>query len=310
MSADMRSLGLRTVAVVACTVGALLGGGQAWAANPHPGGGGSGGGHGGGGGGGTATPTTGIDVSYPQCGDTLPTDEAFAVVGVNGGLANIYNTCLAAQFAYAEALQGGTSQPVAQTYLNTADPGNGVADWPSPAQPGAYGDRSNPYGYCGYESGSSGPGANSPACAYVYGYDMVAGMPEQGVLGDAPYFSRVTAGGALAAQPVWLDVETANSWQSDTAMNIADLNGMVDALRATGSAPVGIYSTAYQWAQITGTPTGTDAGNLDGLPVWIAGARRQSSAEANCADAAFTGGVMTLAQWFGHPYDENVSCTG
>ncbi len=76
------------------------------------------------------------------------------------------------------------------------------------------------------------------------------------------------------------------------------------------TAPVGIYSTAYQWGQITGTPTGSIAGNLDGLPVWIPGARKQSDAQANCSQIAFTGGTVTLTQWFGHPYDQDISCTG
>ena len=307
----MTSLRVRSIAVAACTACALLSSAPAWGANPHGGGGNGGGGHGGGG---SSPTTTGIDVSYPQCGDTLPTDEAFAVVGVNGGLANTYNPCLKQQFAYAIALPGGTNQPVAQTYLNTADPGNGVADWPSPGHPGAYGSSSTPAGACEYDSGTSGAGANTPGCAYVYGYDMVAGIvaPDQTVEGDAAYFERMT-GQQLGNRPVWLDVETANSWQSGSdgrAMNIAALQGMVDAIRATGSSTVGIYSTAYQWDQITGTPGETAAGNLAGLPVWVAGARRESSARANCSQSAFTGGTVELAQWFGHPYDENVSCVG
>lgn len=295
--------------MVTCTAAVLLGGGPAWASNPH-----QVGGHGGHGGGGTSSTTTGIDVSYPQCGDSLPTGEAFAVVGVNGGLANDYNACLPAQFGYALALPGGTTQPVAQTYLNTADPGKSVADWPSPGFVGGYGSTFTPAGVCGYASGTSGPGADSPGCAYIYGYDMVVGIttPTESIEGDAPYFARVT-GGSLGGQPVWLDVETGNSWQSGAvglAMNIADLQGMVDALLTTGSAPVGIYSTSSQWNQITGTPTGASAGNLAGLPVWVAGARRESDAQANCSLSAFTGGGVTLTQWFAHPYDQDVSCAG
>jgi hypothetical protein len=33
-----------------------------------------------------------------------------------------------------------------------------------------------PDGNCGFASGTTGPGANSTACAYVYGYDMVQGI--------------------------------------------------------------------------------------------------------------------------------------
>jgi hypothetical protein len=53
--------------------------------------------------GGSRTSTTGIDVSYPQCGAALPT-EAFAIIGINGGLANDYSQCLSDQWSYASAL--------------------------------------------------------------------------------------------------------------------------------------------------------------------------------------------------------------
>lgn len=201
---------------------------------------------------------------------------------------------------------------MAQTYLNTAAPGNGVGDWPSPHYLGAFGTTSTPYGECGYASGSGGPGANSTSCAYIYGYDMVDGITTaaESIEGDAPYFAGV-AGRSLGGQPIWLDVETANSWQSGTAgqaMNVAVLQGMVDALKAGGGAQIGIYSTTSQWDQITGTPT--SAGNLTNLPVWIPGARKESDAQANCSLAGFTGGSVLLAQWFAHPYDGAVSCTG
>lgn len=40
-------------------------------------------------------------------------------------------------------------------------------------------------------------------------------------------------------------------------MNTADLQGMVAAATAAGTtaAPVGIYTTAYQWGQIVGSTT-------------------------------------------------------
>lgn len=295
----------------------LMGAGPAWAAK---------GPHSGGGGGGSSTPT-GIDVSYPQCGDSLPAGEAFAIVGLNGGLANDYNACLASEFTYAQGSTGLTKQAKAQLYLNTADPGNGVADWPSPAQLGAYGSATTPSdGTCSYASGTSGPGANSNACAYIYGYDMVRGITytasngsSQSIAGDAPTFATAT-GQQLYGFPTWLDVETANSWQSGSAglaMNIADLQGMVDAVRAAATsggaiaAQLGIYSTSSQWGQITGPPTNSTAGgNLWGLPDWIPGARGESGAVSNCSLASFTDGSVPITQWFGHPYDGDYSCIG
>ena len=46
-------------------------------------------------------PEVGYDVSHPQCGEDLPDAPAFAVVGVNGGLATRPNPCLAEQLAWA-----------------------------------------------------------------------------------------------------------------------------------------------------------------------------------------------------------------
>ncbi len=270
------------------------------------------------GGGGGLAAGTGVDVSYPQCGSALLTGQAFGIIGVNGGLANDDNPCLSSQWQYALSSAGTTKQAKAQTYLNTGDPGNGVADWPSPGNLGNYGSAgSTPYGNCTYAAGSSGPGAMSQACAYIYGYDMVAGGINDGtngvIAGDVHAFSSAT-GGSLTLQPVWLDVETGNSWQSGStglAMNAADLNGMVAALRAANSAAViGIYSTSSQWNQITGTPTGTAAGRLWGLPDWIPGSTTQSAAQSSCTQSPFTGGTVTLTQWTSNGLDKDYSCIG
>ena len=312
----------RPLAVVAFASTLLLGATPAFAvathAKTHGGGGGGGGGTGGTGG----TSNTGIDVSYPQCGASLPSGEAFAIVGVNGGLANNYNSCLNSQFTYAQKSTAVTKQAPAQLYVNTADPGNGVGDWPSPSQLGAYNSTSTPSGTCTFANGTSGAGANSPGCAYIYGYDMVSGIRygTSNVIGDVQAFKNAT-GATLTNYPVWLDVETGNSWQSASttgglAMNIADLQGMVDALNAaavtasgTNAKQVGIYSTGYQWSQITGTPTATAAGNLSGLPDWIPGASTQSGAVSNCSQTAFTAGLVTITQWAAS-LDGDYSCIG
>ncbi|HEX4862954.1 MAG TPA: hypothetical protein VFV02_02715 [Acidimicrobiales bacterium] len=271
---------------------------------------------------GTTSAPTGIDVSYPQCpGSSLPPGEAFAIVGVTGGLANDYNPCLSAEFAYAAALTPKTRMAPAQLYLNTADPGNAVADWPSPSQPGAFGSAgtTNPYGTCGFAGGTSGTGAESTACAFVYGFDMVAGIRYStgNVIGDLQDFSQATGGEALYNYPVWLDVETGNSWLSGSAglaMNIADLQGMIAAIdhagSTTGAKPVGVYSTSYQFGQVAGTPTSAQAGTLAGVPVWIPGARRESGAVSNCSLQSFTGGPVTITQWLGQTYDGDYSCLG
>lgn len=74
----------------------------------------------------------GNDVSYPQCGTMFPSGQAFGVVAVNEGLPNNTNPCLEDEISWAQFSVGGTRQPKASLYVNTADPGNhGVTDWPA-----------------------------------------------------------------------------------------------------------------------------------------------------------------------------------
>src|SRR5947199_8391897 len=49
----------------------------------------------------TPAPTVGYDVSYPQCGNALPDNPLFGIVGVSGGLASGRNPCLAAECTWA-----------------------------------------------------------------------------------------------------------------------------------------------------------------------------------------------------------------
>ena len=272
--------------------------------------------HGGGGGG--SSSTTGNDVSYPQCGASLPSGQAFGIVGVNDGLANILNPCLGPSSSYPSYAQselywavadstGTTSQPKASLYVNTADPGNGVSDWPTSSI------KQDPYGSC-TASGTPLVGADSTACAWQYGYNKLT-QDIQWLTSAAVAIngeeSTVQVPSSPAAYPWWLDVETANSWQSGTsglAMNVADLQGMVAALGDAGVTKVGIYSTSYQWGQVTGGPTYTEGTSLAGLPDWIPGARKLSGAVSNCQLSSFTGGVVELTQWFSRPYDSDYAC--
>jgi hypothetical protein len=265
----------------------------------------------------TSGSSFGIDVSWPQCPWSNPKSaEAFGVIGVNGGLANNYSSCLRAEFNWAATSTTGTSaQPRAQLYVSTADPGAAVADWPygsDGAGLSAFGQNvsaggATPYGSC---TGSD----NTAACAYVYGYNMVEGVTAP-VVGDINDFKAATSK-SPSGYPWWLDVETGNSWQSDTTMNVADLQGMVYALQNANSvAVIGVYSTSYQWNTITGTPGtsisyggATFANTLWSLPNWIPGARTQSGAASHCSLPSFTGGTVTVTQWFGHPYDGDFAC--
>jgi hypothetical protein len=271
--------------------------------------------------GGSSTPT-GNDISYPQCGTALPTSPAFAIVGVNDGLANNLNPCFGPSASYPSYSQselywalaasvGDTTQPRASLYVNTGDPGdayNGaaIADWPSTG--------TTPYGTCStatviLDSGAVVLGANSDACAWQYGYNMAVqdvGRLQAAATAIDSQAPPLTVAATAASYPWWLDVETGNSWQADTTMNVADLQGMIAALQAAGATTIGAYSTSSQWNTVTGG-TGSASGALYQLPTWLPGARTLSGARSNCEQTSFTAGRVVLTQWFAHP-DGDYAC--
>lgn len=279
------------------------------------------GGGGGGGGGGTTSPT-GSDVSYPQCGTSLPASPAFAIVGVTGGYANNLNPCLGPSTSYPSYTQSELYWAVASStgpspnvslYVNTADPGNVyngqvIADWPASG--------STPYGSCSTTTvslsggGTATVGANSEACAWQYGHDKAAQDAEWLTAAADAIDGQQSAHqlpDTASSYPWWLDVETANTWQSDTTMNVADLQGMIAGFQGAGATTVGAYSTASQWNSIAG-PTTSASGSLYGIPDWIPGARTLSGAQANCGQTSFTGGAVKVTQWFSHPVDSDYAC--
>lgn len=242
--------------------------------------------HGSGGGGGTTATLTGNDVSWPQCNNTLPSGQLFGIVGVNGGLANDTNSCFASELAWAETSVGGTKQGLASLYVNTANPGNSVADWPkSDVDPVTGAIDTTPYGTC--------TGGDDQACAYQYGWNMA----------DLDAQTRIGVNNPSTFK-WWLDVETANSWETNTANNSADLEGMVAYFESI-NAQVGLYSTPTQWTQIAGT---VSSGNLVGLDSWLPGARNLSGAENNCKQPGLTGGVTTVTQYVTKQLDYDYSC--
>ncbi|WP_066291761.1 hypothetical protein [Arthrobacter sp. B6] len=250
----------------------------------------------------------GNDVSWPQCGKTLTTGQAFAIVGVTGGLANNTNPCLAEQLAWAARSTGGTVQPKVALYVNTANPGHEGTWWPSS---NIYPDVEvpNPYGVCRAPAGEPEGPVDLP-CSYMYGYAKAYDDATiRGVTDPGTYFW-------------WLDVETENSWQIDTenatALNRATLEGMVDyfeSITAGGknaegkAAGVGIYSTSYQWGIIAGTVPSSSS--LAGLPSWLAGAKTLRGAKSNCSLPGLTpGSPVTVTQYVSAGLDYDYSCKG
>lgn len=245
--------------------------------------------HGGGGSGGSTSAPTGNDISWPQCSKRLPQGQLFGIVGVNDGLANTTNPCFGVELSWANNSLGGTNQPKAALYVNTANPGDvtpTVADWPKSNTDVVTGATdTDPYGGC--------TGANSAACAWQYGYNMAnLDVNERGV--------------PSGAYTWYLDVETDNSWSSSTADNAADLEGMTAYFESAGGT-VGLYSTSYQWGQVVGTPSTTS--NLNSLISWLPGASSSTAAKNNCSLPSLTnGGKVTVTQYVAKQTDYDVSC--
>lgn len=254
--------------------------------------------------GGTSTQTpTGNDISWPQCGKSYPSGQAFGIVGVNDGLANNTNPCFASELTWAQRSSGATGQPKAAVYVNTGNPsGANPSWWPTSNTfyDTADGTDSNSdvagstqvtvpvpsYGACST--------SNDAGCAYVYGWAKAyEDFNHRGV--PSPATLRW-----------WFDVETTNSWEATGyTANIADLRAMADYFTSQG-AKIGIYSTGYQWGQITGGTA--QLGNSDpfyGVPDWVAGA-----GSSTAASYAFTAGSsVALTQYVSRRVDYDHSCT-
>lgn len=209
--------------------------------------------------------THGYDVSWPQClkpGSTLtkplPPPSAFAVVGINNGYINGFNTCFAAEAKWAG--QGLSVYIILQ-----------------PAPPGgrAKFEVSGPKSSCA---------ATSAQCAaYNWGYNYARA--------DLAFVRSQN----VQPRIWWLDVETAEGWATSGAAkpaNAAVVQGALDAL-AGGGRTAGIYSTWYQWGEITASYVPAER-----VPIWVAGATSLDGgyygATSYCQRAVAVGDPSTL----------------
>ena len=216
----------------------------------------------------------GYDYSYLQCSNVAPA-LSFGIVGVNAGYPfTYYNSCLGAEYAAGPA--GHTA-----LYVNTGyDPTYTAIDGRHTTQDCA--------------TASAGvAGSTGQQAAWAVGCSEaerdVAYAGNQGI--------------PASPQAWWLDVETANSWSSaDLSLNRYTIQGLVTELRALSSAPVGVYSTAYQWKTIMGAYQPP----VDGT--WVAtGQRTLKRASSYCSGSSFTGAPIWLVQYVA-TYDHDLAC--
>ena len=246
----------------------------------------------------TPTPTPppdpiGYDISYPQCGDDYPGSFDFAIVGVNGGRVYDINPCFGPDGSHASQLEWAGQD--AELYLNTGNPGPRLSRyWPAgDDEPRECETPENPR-------------LDSEQCAFNYGWNATDHAYEAAL---AAYIDLGWLDDDAERLPddvtVWLDVEEANSWRRDRALNVAALEGAVAYLESMGTTRVGFYSTPRLWDRITG---GTDA--FADHPAWHAGARDRADAGRRCAEErAFTGGELAMVQWVEDDLDHNIRCS-
>ncbi len=241
--------------------------------------------------GGGAKSPTGYDISYPQCGGAFPTNVLFGIVGVNDGIVYSPNPCLGAGDGPSELAWAEQVESPAILYANTADPGpTQSTHWPT---------------------GQTSPqicdptATDSTACSYDYGWNAAADSYADAVnayvsLGQLP------AGSAQTPQPNewWLDVETANSWEANTANNVADLEGAVAYLQSEGVTTVGFYSSASDWQTITADTTVFSAD-----PSWRPGGGSEHLASSYCGTTGVTGGPVRYSQYASGGFDADVRCS-
>ena len=229
----------------------------------------------------------GYDISYPQCGRPFPANPAFGIVGVNRGIVFSPNPCLGTGAGASQLAWAGRQ---AELYANTGNPGPQLSSrWPI--------GQTTPR-VC------SAQDPDTASCAFDYGWNAAADSYATAVkayiaLGwTAPGSTRTPV-----ANHWWLDVETANSWRANTALNVAALQGAVAYLESVGAASVGFYSAPSMWQSITG---GTSA--FAEHPTWVAGASTLKGAKARCTGGGFTGGGVDLAQYFHNGFDADYRC--
>jgi len=212
-----------------------------------------------------AAGSTGYDVSFPQCTTPLPSmPYSFAIVGATGGKAFTQNPCLASQYAWASI---------------------------SGRQPSLYMNLKSPVGSNAEEAATGPAGVCQPTDEMCRGYNF--GYK------TAQHATAYAKAQSAHAASWWLDVETMNSWLSDTAANARVIAGAIDYLKHEG-VTVGIYSNPSQWQTIAGSYS-------PGLPVWTATAPSAAQAPTFCS-RGFGGGTVMLVQYLSGSHDANYAC--
>ena len=236
---------------------------------------------------------TGYDVSYPQCGRTLPSAAGFGIDGVNDGHPFSTNPCLSSELRWSKS----TLSKAPVFYMNTGNPGPAhSSSWPTNQQ-----------------SPRICEGANSPDCSYDFGWNA-ARVSFNNAAGAESADGSLSPSSAAKEAHWWLDVETGNKWETlersygKTASSDANdqqmLQGSIAYLLSIRVASVGVYSTPSQWKTITGGTGST----FPAVPLWVPGYATLSAAESACTSTSFTGGRVAMIQFPSNGLDGDYVC--
>ncbi len=227
---------------------------------------------------------TGYDASYPQGSSNPPSGMSFAIIGLGHGRPFTTNQYAGTQWGL--AIKAGLTP---SAYFNT---GYALAYAKSDTATCKTNSTS-------YQPKSSGHALSALQAAWAIGCSE--------------------ADWAVSTEPGtpamwWADIETGNSWSTDTALNQATITGMITELTAT-NIPVGIYSSPSMWTSITGSGFAVPSSVAGD---WQAGLKSCSSTSSGLTPPGFTSSItgttpLLLAQngkvvVSGTTYDTDLAC--
>lgn len=234
----------------------------------------------------TASPPTGYDMSWPQCGGAMPASSSIAIVGVDDGHPFSQNPCLQQEAEWASTAAQRAQYMVLDSRVGWSSPH--VLEY-------AY---HGPAGDCtatDYSCQSYNWGYNAAYADVQYADSQGATSPQWWLDVELPSSTSIDLTGA--------DCYEANFWVCDPKLNSTVILAAVTALREQGKQ-VGVYSTQVQWQTITG-------GLPLGLPIWIAGFDHTPATYCDPADAStswFALGAPRLVQSLPTTYDPDTDC--
>lgn len=179
---------------------------------------------------------------------------SFAVIGVTAGKAFTHNARLATEFSWARL----SSANAPTIYLNLNAPYGSTANPATMSMPRACAALFN-----GTTTSTSAGGTfPEPTLCAAYNYGYHAAQDAYTYAASQPFVS---------AKLWWLDIEEANSWSPDAAVNDQVIQGTIDYLNSKG-IQTGLYSVPYMWHNIAGTgftPTESVNGSTTAVPTWF-----------------------------------------